>query len=175
MVCPTDKHWSLFSLLSALVQIKIESMGLLLLMSPRCRCRAPSAPWGCFVMFNLPWFSLLVRFAGFSFQLWTAPLWLRFTVKESLEKCQDSKWEQKFCISKGREVSRDGPGVLHYVELFPLSITEAQVTVCVSPAPFSHLFYGFSIFSALFSCAEICCLCERVTFFQDARIRAGQA
>lgn len=58
-------------------------------------------------MFNLSWFSLLIHFASFSFQHWTAPLWLKFTVKESLEKCQDSKWEQKFCISKGREVNRD--------------------------------------------------------------------
>lgn len=107
----------------------------------------------------------LIHFGSFSFHHWTAPAWLRFTVKESLEKCQDSKWEQRFCISKRREVSRDGPGVLYYVELFLLSITETQGTAFVNPIPFSHLFYGFSIFSALFSCRETCCLCKRVTFF----------
>lgn len=72
-----------------------------------------------------------------------------------LKMFRESKWEHKFCISKGR----NGPIVLHRVELLLFSSVHYR-SACVNPDPFSFLFYGFSIFSAIFFYAEICCLCK---------------
>jgi len=84
------------------------------------------------------------------------------TLKKSLERCQESKWEHKFCISKDREIAVMAPYscIMLNFFLFPLSITEVQALACVTPDPFSLLFNDFSIFSAVFFYAEICFLCK---------------
>lgn len=111
----------------------------------------------------------LIHFGSFSFHHWTAPAWLQFTVKESLEKCQDSKWEQRFCISKRRKsagMALESCIMLNYFFCLLQRHKEQLLwTQFHSLTCFMAFQYSQPCFPVDVGVRETCCLCKRVTFF----------
>lgn len=116
---------------------------------------------------------------GFHFSAELQHYGLYSLLKKPLERCQESKWEHKFCILKDREIIRDGPTVLHYVELFPFFSSghyrSSSTGLCESRSILSPV-SGFSIYSQLcFSMQKSVACVKWVMFVWDAHRRIVQA